>query len=93
MNKNHISIMVVGTGKWGVWSCVSQTHFLYNQMYKVAEVDPEHSLRKFFICSMGTKRSFGNVDLGIDTEDTYLHNQKNQDIYGTDELYCKVIFR
>ena len=62
-------------------------------MYKVAGVDPEHSLRKFFICSMGAKRAFGNVDLGIEKEDTYLHSQKNQDIYGTEELKFKVIFR
>ena len=62
-------------------------------MYKVAVVDPEHSLRNFVICSMGAKRAFGNVDLGIEKEDTYLHSQKNQDIYGTEELKFKVIFR
>ena len=62
-------------------------------MYKVAGVDPEHSLSKFFICCMGAKRAFGNVDLGIEKEDTYLHSQKNQDIYGTEELKFKVIFR
>ena len=53
-------------------------------MYKVAGVDPEHSLRKFFICSMGAKRAFGNVELGIEKEDTYLHSKQNQDIYGTE---------
>ena len=62
-------------------------------MYKVAGVDPEHSLRKFCICSMGAKRVFGNVDLGIEKEDTYLHSQKKLDIYGTEELKVKDIFR
>ena len=42
---------------------------------------------------MGAKRAFGNVDLEIETEDTYLHSQKNRDIYGTAELKFKVIFR
>ena len=80
-------------GKRGVWSCVSQTHFLYNQMYKIAGVDLEHNLRRIFICSMRANRVFGNVDLGIEKEDTYLHSQKNQDIYGTEELIYKVILR
>ena len=42
---------------------------------------------------MGAKRAFGGVDLGIEKEDTYLHSQKKQDIYGTEELNFKVIFR
>ena len=42
---------------------------------------------------MGAKSAFGNVDLGIEKKDTYLHSQKNQDIYGTEELNFKVIFR
>ena len=42
---------------------------------------------------MGAKWAFGNVDLGIEKEDTYLHSQKKQDIYGTEELNFKVIFR
>ena len=42
---------------------------------------------------MGANRVFGNVDLGNEKEDTYLHSQKNQDIYGTEELKFKVIFR
>ena len=62
-------------------------------MYQVAGVDPDHSLRKYFIFSMGAKRAFGTVDLGIEKEDTYLHSQKNQDIYGTEELNFKVILR
>ena len=63
-------------------------------MYKVvAGVDPEHSLRKFFICSMGVKRAFENEDLRIEKENTHLHSQKNQDIYGTEELKFKEIFR
>ena len=53
-------------------------------MYKVAEVDTEHSLRKFFICSMGGKRAFGKEDLRIEQEDTHLHGQINQEIYGTE---------
>ena len=62
-------------------------------MYIVVGVDPNHSLRKFFICFMGAKRAFGNVDLGIEKEDSNLHGKKNQDIYGTEELKLKVIFR
>ena len=62
-------------------------------MYKVAVVDPEHSLRNLVICSMGAKRAFGIVDMGIEKKDTYLHCQKNQDIYGTEALKFKVIFR
>ena len=62
-------------------------------MYKVAGVDPEHSLRNICICSIGAKRAFGNVDLGIEKEHTYLYSQKKQDIYGTEELNFKAIFR
>ena len=42
---------------------------------------------------MGGKRAFGMEDLRIEKEDTHLHGQKNQEIYGTEELQCKVIFR
>ena len=42
---------------------------------------------------MGVKRAFGNEDLRIEKEDTHLHGQKNQDIYGTEEFKSKVIFR
>ena len=42
---------------------------------------------------MGTKRAFGYVDLEIEKEDTYLYSQKNQDIFGTEELNFKTIFR
>ena len=62
-------------------------------MYKVAGVDPEHSLKKFCICSMGAKRIFGNVHLGFEKADTYLYSQKKQDIYGTEELNFQTIFR
>lgn len=47
------------TGKQGVWSCVTQTHFLCNEIYIVVGVDPIYSLRKFSICSMGWKRAYG----------------------------------
>ena len=42
---------------------------------------------------MGAKRAFGTVDQGIKKEDTYLHSKKKQEIYGTEELNFKVIFR
>ena len=42
---------------------------------------------------MGVKRDFGNKDQIIEKEDTHVHGQKNQDIYGTEELKSKVIFR
>ena len=42
---------------------------------------------------MGTKRAFGNVDLGTEKEDTYLYSQKKLDIYGTEKLNFKTIFR
>ena len=42
---------------------------------------------------MGGKRAFGMEDLRIEKEDTHLHGQKNQEIYGTEELQCKVNFR
>ena len=42
---------------------------------------------------MGLKRAFGNEALRIEKEDTRLHGQKNQDIYGTEELKFKDIFR
>ena len=42
---------------------------------------------------MGVKRAFGNKDRSIEKEDTPLHGQNNQDIYGTEELESKVIFR
>ena len=42
---------------------------------------------------MGAKRAFGNEKLRIEKEDTHLQGQKNQDIYGTEELKFKVIFR
>ena len=42
---------------------------------------------------MGGKRAFWKKDLGFEQEDTHLHGQKNQEIYGTEELQCKVIFR
>ena len=42
---------------------------------------------------MDAKRAFGNVDLGIEKEDTHLHGQKNQDIYGTEEPNFKAFFR
>ena len=42
---------------------------------------------------MGVKRALGNKDLKIEKEDTHLHDQKNQDIYDTEELKTKVIFR
>ena len=42
---------------------------------------------------MGVKRAFGNKVLRIEVEDTHLHGQKNQDIYGTEQLKSKVIFR
>ena len=42
---------------------------------------------------MGAKRAFGKGDLRIDKEDTNLYGQKNQEIYGTEELQCKVIIR
>ena len=67
--------------------------FLCNEIYIVVGVDPIHSLRKFFICSMGVKRAFGKEDLRIELEDTHLYGEKNQEIYGTEELQCKVIFR
>ena len=35
----------------------------------VVGVDPIHSLRKFFIRSMGGKRAIGKEDLRIETED------------------------
>ena len=62
-------------------------------MYKVAGVDPDHSSRKFCICSMSMKRIFGNVHQEIEKEDTYLYSQKKQDIYGTEELNFQTIFR
>ena len=42
---------------------------------------------------MGVRRALGNKDLKIEKEDTHLHDQKNQDIYGTEELNFKTIFR
>ena len=42
---------------------------------------------------MGVRRAFGNEAMRIEKEDTHLHGQKNQDIYGTEELNFKVIFR
>ena len=62
-------------------------------MYIVVGVDPNHSSRKFFICSMDAKRAFGNVDLGLKKEDTHLNGPKNKDIYGSEEPKFKVIFR
>ena len=62
-------------------------------MYKIAGVDLEHNLKRFSICSVGANRVFGNVDLGIEKEDTYLHSPKKQDVYGTKELIYKVILR
>ena len=35
---------------------------------------------------MGGKRAFGKEDLRIEQEDTHLHGQINQEIYGTEEL-------
>ena len=84
---------MVGTGKQGVWGCDLQTYFLCYDIYIVVEVDLIHSLRKFFICSMGAKRALGKEELRIEKEDTHLHGKKNQEIYGTEELQCKVIFR
>ena len=80
------------TGKEGVWSSITQTHFLCKEIYIVVGVAPIHSLSLFFI-SMGAKSAFGKEDLSIGKEDTYLHGQKNQEIYGTEELKCKVIIR
>ena len=42
---------------------------------------------------MGAKRAFGNEKLRIEKEDTQLQGQNNQNIYGTEELKFKVIFR
>ena len=42
---------------------------------------------------MGVKRALWNKDLKIEKEDTHLHDHKNQDIYGTEELKSKFIFR
>ena len=42
---------------------------------------------------MGARSAFGKEDLRIGKEDTHLHGQKNQEIYGTEELQCKVNFR
>ena len=88
-----ITLFYGWTDKQGVWSCVSQTHFLGNGIYIVVGVDRIHSLRKFFICYMGGMRAFGKDDLRIEKEDTYLHGKKNQEIYGTEELQSKVIVR
>ena len=42
---------------------------------------------------MGAKSAFGKEDQKIGKEGTNLHGQKNQEIYGTEELQCKVNFR
>ena len=62
-------------------------------MFKVAGVDPEHSLRNLFICALGAKMAIGHLDLGCGKALTYLHSKKKQDIYGTEELKFKFIFR
>ena len=41
---------------------------------------------------MGVKRAFGKEDLRIELEDTHLYGEKNQEIYGTEELQCRLSF-
>ena len=70
-----------------------QTHSLGNEIYLVVGVNAIHSLRKSSICFIGVRRAFGNEAPRIQKEDTHLLGQKIQDIYGTEELKLKDIFR
>ena len=60
------------TGKRGAWSCVSQRHFLCNEMYTEVLVESRHGLRKIFICFISAKRVCPYVDPANQDKDTHI---------------------